>query len=550
MTVARPPEERQTGPSLNDSQNISASTATSPDTRQSKKPPFFATEDVDDPICRAGMAVREAQTRIFGPYAESGYGYSSKDHDREVAHVSTQTGMSKSRVDNAITAYMGLRNLPKLLALQFEHHRLDIERVIAVSDGLADLGPHVDDEVYAVFDDMLTALFTPSKMAQQLPSLTCITRRINAMIGDFDSTAGYDAKKRKEREEKPTPFAPGDGEISFTIPPSGSGEPGNAFMNVTGDKVKVAAMRAVINATVRELGVSQWEALDLLIFGRVTPTSATVYGYAPMKNGVPDETKSVFVPGFGWTTAAGTQAFYDLADRVIDLDEVKDHAVAGYVAPDKVKAYVRGRDGKCIFPGCTRSAWSCQLDHRIPYDAGGQTSADNLYCLCAHHHNFKTDRRGFYVPDPVTGEIIWLFDDGTYARTEPEGFIGSQVTPTAPRWRSSTEDIERRKRKKAHFFAKGHTLIDAYEAHLPRPANDESQAKPMTKAKPMTYEECLEAITELERQFGREFPFRPDPPEKVDEGVPFQAMTARPEIKETEKTETTEKTEKADTPPF
>lgn len=480
------------------------------------------------------MVIRESQTLIFGRYAEPSYFPFSKDHDREVAEVSAQTGMSKARVDNAITAYMGLRNLPKLRALQSEHHRLDIERVAAVSDGLADLGNNVTDEVYSAFDDMLTGLFTPTKMGQQLPTLTAITRRINAMIGDFDSTAGYDLKKRKEREEKPAPFAPGDGDISFSIPPSGSGEPGNAYMNVTGDKVKVAAMRAEINATAREQGVSQWEALDMLIFGHVAPTSATIYGYAPTNNGVPDESKSVFMPGFGWTTAAGTQAFHDLADCVIDLDEAKDHTVAGYVAPDKVKAYVRGRDGTCIFPGCTRSAWSCQLDHRIPYDDGGQTTADNLYCLCAHHHNFKTDRRGFYVPDPVTGEIIWLFDDGTYARTEPEGLIGTQVTPTAPRWRSSTEDIERLKRKKAHFFAKGHTLIDAYEAHLPRPtkekaANSGELTGGSPDPAPMTHEECLEAIIELEREFGMEFPFRPEPPEEVDEDSQRPTLNTRSE---------------------
>lgn len=250
------------------------------------------------------MVIRESQTLIFGRYAEPSCFPSSKDHDREVAEVSAQTGMSKARVDNAITAYMGLRNLPKLRALQSEHHRLDIERVAAVSDGLADLGNNVTDEVYSAFDDMLTGLFTPTKMNQQLPTLTAITRRINAMIGDFDSTAGYDLKKRKEREQKPAPFAPGDGDISFSIPPSGSGEPGNAYMNVTGDKVKVAAMRAEINATAREQGVSQWEALDMLIFGRVAPTSATIYGYAPMNNGVPDESKSVFMPGFGWTVSA------------------------------------------------------------------------------------------------------------------------------------------------------------------------------------------------------------------------------------------------------
>lgn len=528
MTTARPPEKRKTDRPPNQKPV------------RSKKPAFFATENFEDPVCRAAHAVREAQTKIFAPYSEPGSGFCSQDHDREIAQLCAQTGMTKPQVDNAITAFMCLRDLPKLRALQFEHFRLDLDRIAAVSNGLADLGNNATEEVYAKFDDMLTALFTPQKMNQQLPTKKAITHRMNAMIADFDSTAAYDPKKRKEREEKTTPFGPGEGDISFSIPTSGSGEPGNAYMNVAGDKVKIAAMRAEINATAREHGVDQWEALDMLIFGRVQPTTATIYGYAPLKNGALDPTKAAFIPGFGWTTAAGTEAFNNLASRIVYLEEFKDHAIAGYVAPENVKAFVRGRDGKCIFPGCHVSAWSCQLDHRIPYDEGGQTTAANFYCLCAHHHNMKTDRRAFYIPDPVTGEIIWLFDNGKYTRTEPEGFIGAQVTPTAPRWRASTADIEHRKRKKAHFLAKGHTLIDAYEAGLPRPTDKDPDSGPQSDyLSPITYDETLEAITELEREFNLEFPFRPEPPE------PPEAPEAGEEVEEKSPEITF-----PDTPPF
>ncbi|HIX78647.1 MAG TPA: hypothetical protein H9978_01630 [Candidatus Corynebacterium faecipullorum] len=27
----------------------------------------------------------------------------------------------------------------------------------------------------------------------------------------------------------------------------------------------------------------------------------------------------------------------------------------------------------------------------------------------------KTDRRAFYLVDPTTGDVVWLFSDGTYA---------------------------------------------------------------------------------------------------------------------------------------
>jgi len=33
----------------------------------------------------------------------------------------------------------------------------------------------------------------------------------------------------------------------------------------------------------------------------------------------------------------------------------------------------------------------------------------------------KTDGRAFYIMDPHTRDIIWLFEDGTWTTTEPSG---------------------------------------------------------------------------------------------------------------------------------
>jgi hypothetical protein len=50
--------------------------------------------------------------------------------------------------------------------------------------------------------------------------------------------------------------------------------------------------------------------------------------------------------------------------------------------------FVRARDRHCVFPGCLRPAASCDIDHRMPYP-NGTTSAENLNCLCRHHHRLK-----------------------------------------------------------------------------------------------------------------------------------------------------------------
>ncbi|KXB52044.1 HNH endonuclease signature motif containing protein, partial [Corynebacterium sp. DNF00584] len=71
-----------------------------------------------------------------------------------------------------------------------------------------------------------------------------------------------------------------------------------------------------------------------------------------------------------------------------------------------------------------------QLDHRVEYGDGGETSTDNLIAVCQHHHNAKTDRRCDYLFDPVTGFVYWLFEDGTWESTEPQGIM-------AQRWRQT-----------------------------------------------------------------------------------------------------------------
>jgi predicted restriction endonuclease len=43
----------------------------------------------------------------------------------------------------------------------------------------------------------------------------------------------------------------------------------------------------------------------------------------------------------------------------------------------------------CRWPGCTRSARTCDLDHIVPWP-DGPTTADNLIALCRGHHRLKT----------------------------------------------------------------------------------------------------------------------------------------------------------------
>ena len=51
---------------------------------------------------------------------------------------------------------------------------------------------------------------------------------------------------------------------------------------------------------------------------------------------------------------------------------------------------MRARDLTCRWPGCDVPAVNCDIDHTIPYAAGGATHAANLKCYCRIHHLLKT----------------------------------------------------------------------------------------------------------------------------------------------------------------
>ena len=112
---------------------------------------------------------------------------------------------------------------------------------------------------------------------------------------------------------------------------------------------------------------------------------------------------------------------HDSVVRTLRAEDVQQ-----YVPSEEIRAWVQGRDATCRWPGCSMPAHYCQLDHRVEYGEKGPTSVGNLVSLCQHHHNVKTDGRVRYIMDPFTGDIVWMFEDGTYEVDRAAG-------PLAPR---------------------------------------------------------------------------------------------------------------------
>ena len=68
--------------------------------------------------------------------------------------------------------------------------------------------------------------------------------------------------------------------------------------------------------------------------------------------------------------------------------------------------FVKGRDGRCRFPGCSINARFTDLDHVRAWPTG-PTAASNLMCVCRTHHRVK-QLPGWQVSLRPDGTILWV----------------------------------------------------------------------------------------------------------------------------------------------
>lgn len=93
-------------------------------------------------------------------------------------------------------------------------------------------------------------------------------------------------------------------------------------------------------------------------------------------------------------------------NRAVARVDTPDRPEGGYRPSGTLAARVKARDGTCRWPSCNHSAWSCDLDHTLPYHQGGATSAANLSALHRRHHRIKSTP-GMRLTQPRPGTLLW-----------------------------------------------------------------------------------------------------------------------------------------------
>ncbi|WP_327436749.1 HNH endonuclease signature motif containing protein [Arthrobacter sp. SLBN-112] len=89
-----------------------------------------------------------------------------------------------------------------------------------------------------------------------------------------------------------------------------------------------------------------------------------------------------------------------------------------YRLTETIKQWIRMRDRKCTFPGCSNRSPDNDTDHLTAWDHGGTTGTSNLAQLCPKHHRLKHARP--WIPDPAThnGPPGWSSPTGRHYNPE------------------------------------------------------------------------------------------------------------------------------------
>ena len=154
-----------------------------------------------------------------------------------------------------------------------------------------------------------------------------------------------------------------------------------------------------------------------------------------------------------------------------------------YAVPADLKTWLRIRDETCRFPGCSRRAQRCDIDHVKDWAHGGTTDHHNLIHLCRHHHRLKHTTGWTVRTEPVHRPQTQPSDRGSGARdpdhddqNDDNHETYEQLAPTADvvRWTApSGRDYldhaaqELARRHAVDSGARHTTHVDRGESQLP-----------------------------------------------------------------------------------
>lgn len=300
--------------------------------------------------------------------------------------IKQRVSKSMSKVKPLVNALIEFQRLPKSQAVAMELGHLDPDRIVAIGNKLRG----VADEALDAIDEDFAQYLRPTLADEALVLARSMADHLGKLILEHDPGKREEPKasesKGKVHVDPDQRFR-----FSFSLPP-----------------VEGAAAYANLQAFCNKHGCGIGEAFQRIVAGEKRP-KAVLNVYASPEG-------IAYLPGPGWLSDADARRLHLTKKQVISelISTLK------YQPRKDIRAFVKGRDGSCRFPGCDVDALHCQLDHAVPHAKGGATSARNLHLLCQHHHNMKTNGEVSVVLGS-DGTDTWTLADGSTAVTLPSG---------------------------------------------------------------------------------------------------------------------------------
>jgi hypothetical protein len=103
-----------------------------------------------------------------------------------------------------------------------------------------------------------------------------------------------------------------------------------------------------------------------------------------------------------------------------------------YRLPESMKRWIRMRDGRCTFPGCSNHTQDNETDHLTAWQHGGTTGISNLGQLCPKHHRLKHGSAWTPTPATMNEPPGWTSPAGRHYPAEQPDWQKPQWPPGFP----------------------------------------------------------------------------------------------------------------------
>ncbi len=355
---------------------------------------------------------RLCQCRMAGLVGDDRANWCIDNWAATAAEVGAHLGMSRERA--SVQMNQGLELLERLPRVAESFAAGDVEyRVVAAL--VFRTGLITDDAAMAGIDEAL---------ARRVRLFNTLSRKrlaavIDKWVAEFDPAAVRTAREGRDNRY-----------IEF-------GEAHQGMVSFWGS-VRVADA-AVLDRRLEELAAAAPEGSGTLaqrradalvglaaggVPGQTAPVVITVIAEAAAVRGESDT--AGYLPGYGAVPPAMLRELAAGA-RLAPLTPAAQLCTEpGYRPSAALARFVRCRDLGCRFPGCTRPAEVCDIDHTIPFDDGGPTHPSNLALLCRFHHLLKTfwdGEKGWRVTQFPDGVQEWTSPARKTYRTRPAGAL-------------------------------------------------------------------------------------------------------------------------------